>query len=164
MKLFEYTIKELKTLLDKALSVDNSSDFALDKEMQEHSREHGKWAAYYAKAQKLYRLMELDLETITAEVAAEIRQRAKEDGKPLAATAPVYKEMVPTDKRWKDAKTNLIKMQEYVDILGSIDRAFNNRAWLMIRLAKNRDGTLDPHAKGQQRGSSKPVEMEEYEM
>lgn len=164
MKLFDKTMKELKALLDKALSIDDSSDYNLDQELKNHSRNHGEWAAYSAKAQKLYRLLEAELDVIAAEVAAEIRQKAKDSGKPLAATAPIYKEDVPRDKRYKEAKTNLIHMQEYVDLLSTVDKAFNNRAWLLIRLAKNREGSMDPHVKGQKRGRSEPVEMEEYDL
>lgn len=164
MRLFDKTIKELKTMLNKALSIDDSSDFALDQELKNHSRTHGEWAAYSAKAQKLFRLLEAELDVIAAEVAHDLRQQAKDAGKPLAATAPIYKEDVPRDERYKEAKAKLIQMQEYVDLLSTIDKAFNNRAWLLIRLAKNREGSIEPHVKGQKRGKSAPVEMEEYEL
>jgi hypothetical protein len=164
MKLFDKTIKELKIMVDKALSIDDSSAFNLDQELKNHSRTHGEWAAYSAKAHKLFRILEAEMDVTAAEVAAEIRQKAKDAGKPLAATAPVYKEDVPRDKKYREAKTKLIQMQEYVDLLSTVDRAFNNRAWLLIRLAKNREGSIEPHVKGQTRGSSKPVEMEEYDL
>jgi len=163
-KLFDYTIKEMRTLLDKALSVDNSSDYALDEAMKEHSRLHAEWAGLSAKAQKMYRLLELELKTTTARVASTIRNDAKESGKALAVTAPVEKEMVPLNEEWQQANKALFAMGEYVDILTSVERAFNNRAWLLIRLARGREGSVEPSVKGQRRGSSKPVEMEEYEL
>lgn len=163
-KIFDYHIPEMRKLLDKALSIDNSSDYALDEAMKEHSRLHAEWAGMSAKAQKMHRLLEVELKTTTAKLASEIRQKAKEDGKPLAATTPVAKEMVPLKAEWKTAYTNYINMGEYVDILASVEKAFNNRAWLLIRLAKGRESSVEPSVKGQQRGKAKPVEMQEYEM
>lgn len=151
-------------MLNKALSIDDSSDYNLDQELKNHSQLHGEWIAYSAKAQKLFRLLEAELDVIAAEVAHDLRQQAKDAGKPLAATAPIYKEDVPRDKRYKEAKAKLIQMQEYVDLLSTVDKAFNNRAWLLIRLAKNREGSMDPQVKGQKRGKSEPVQMEEYEL
>jgi hypothetical protein len=163
-KIFDYSIPEMRKLLDKALSIDNSSDYALDEAMKEHSRLHAEWGAMSAKAQKFYRLLELELKTTTAQFATDIRQQAKEDGKPLAATTPVAKEMVPLKAEWKTACTNLINMGEYVDILATIEKAFNNRAWLLIRLAKGREASVEPSVKGQQRKKDGAVKMEEYEM
>ncbi len=163
-KIFDYYVPEMRKLLDKSLSIDNSSDYALDEAMKEHSRLHADWGALSAKAQKLYRLLEIDLKTTTAEVASEIRSNAVSQGKPLAVTAPVEKEMVPLNAEWKTACKNLINMGEYVDILSSVEKAFNNRAWLLIRLAKGREASIEPHVKGQQRDGNKPVEMKEYEL
>jgi hypothetical protein len=163
-KIFDYNVPEMRKLLDKALSIDNSSDYALDEAMKEHSRLHAEWGALSAKAQKLYRLLEIDLKTTTAQVATDIRQNAASQGKPLAVTAPVEKEMVPLKAEWKVACKNLITMGEYVDILSSVEKAFNNRAWLLIRLAKGREASVEPHVRGQQRGKNKPVEMEEYDL
>jgi len=163
-KIFDYYIPEMRQLLDKALSIDNSSDYALDEAMKKHSQLHAEWAGMSAKAQKMYQLLELELKTTTAKLASEIRQEAKDDGKPLAATTPVAKEMVPHKAEWKTAYTNFINMGEYVNILSSVEKAFNNRAWLLIRLAKGRDGNVEPSVKGQQRSRGKAVEMQEYEM
>ena len=163
-KIFDYSIKEMRTLLDKALSIDNSSDYALDEEMKEHSRLHGDWGALSAKAQKMYHLLELELKTTTARVASKIRDDAKTSGKALAVTAPVEKEMVPLNEEWQQANKALYAMGEYVHILSSVEKAFNNRAWLLIRLARGREGSIEPSVKGRQRGSTKPVEMQEHEM
>jgi hypothetical protein len=163
-KIFDYTIPQMRKLLDEALYIDNSSDYALDEAMRKHSQLHAEWAALSAKAQKMYRLLELELKTTTARVARDIRNDAKESGRALAVTAPVEKEMVPLNEEWKTANKALYAMGEYVDILGSVERAFNNRAWLLIRLARGREGSIEPNVKGQRRGRSKPVEMEEYEM
>lgn len=161
MKLFKYTAKELKALMDEALSIDNSSDYALDEALKEHSRLHAQWTAIYAQANKQYRLMEIGLETLTAQLVTEIRQRAKDKGKPLAATAPVKKEMVPTDPRWIEAQHKLIEMGEFLDILSCVEKSFNNRAWLLIRLARNREGGIEPSVKGKRRKADGPIEFDE---
>lgn len=163
-KLFEYTVKEMKAKLDGALSVDNSSDYALDKELKDHSRTHGEWSVLAAKAQKLLRLEELQLKQVAASRMAAIRLEALSSGKALAQTYPVEKELLPLDVEWAAAMERYIKIHEFVDILSSVERAFNNRAWLLIRLAKNKEGNFDPEVKGQQRRAAGPVKMEEYEM
>ncbi|MHA2044085.1 MAG: hypothetical protein ACW99G_04785, partial [Candidatus Thorarchaeota archaeon] len=144
MKLFDFSIKELKVMLKKALSADISSDYALDEEMKNHSPLHGEWSALSAKAKKIFRLKEVELESLTAEIVAEIRQKAIDNGKALAATAPVKKEMVPLDDRWKQAQKQHADLGEFVDLLSGIERAMNNRAWLLIRLARNREGNIEP--------------------
>jgi len=163
--LFPYTVEQMKALLDKALSIQDDSDYALDKEIKGHSKAHAEWSALSAKALKLYRLKELELKKLTAEIITEIRLRAKEDGKPLAVTAPIEKEMVPNDIRWQKAYEEYINLGEYVSILSSVERAFQNRAWLLIQLSKGREGTFEPTVKGKKRGyDNKPVELEEYEL
>lgn len=163
-KIFDYTIPQMRKLLDQALSIDTSSDYALDEAMKEHSRLHAEWGALSAKAQKMYYLLELELKTTTARVASAIRNDAKTSGKALAVTAPVEKEMVPLNEEWQQANKALYAMGEYVHILSSVEKAFNNRAWLLIRLAKGREASIEPSVKGQQRGSNKPVEMVQHEL
>ena len=117
-----------------------------------------------AQAQKLLHLAELDLKRTTAEVIRDIRIQAVDDGKPLAQTYPVEKELVPLNERWQLAYKKVINLREYVDILSGIERRFNNRAWILINLAKGREGSFEPSVKGQRRGKGKPIEMKEYEL
>jgi hypothetical protein len=51
-----------------------------------------------------------------------------------------------------------------VDILSGIERRFNNRAWILINLAKGREGSFEPSVKGRKRGKNTPITMEEYEL
>lgn len=163
-KLFRYTVGELKTLLDTALSIDDSSDYAIDRALKGHSTAHNEWAILAAQAQKLLHLAELDLKRTTAEVIRDIRIQAVDDGKALAQTYPVEKELVPLNERWQAAYRKVINLQEYVSILGGIDRRFNNRAWILINLAKGREGSFEPSVKGRKRGKNAPITMEEYEL
>lgn len=163
-KLIGYSTGQLEKMLDGALSIDNSSDFALDEAMKEHSKMHGKWSALSAKAQKFYRLKEMEMKKVTAECISRIRKKYAADGVKLAQTYPIEKELVPLEEEWQEAMQELIEMEEYVNLLSSVERAFNNRAWLLIRLARNREGSFEPDVKGRKRGASGPVEMEEYEL
>ena len=162
-KLFQYTVGELKSLLDTALSIDDSSDYAIDRALKDHSTAHNEWAILAAQAQKLLHLAELDLKRTTAEVIRDIRTQAVDDGKALAQTYPVEKELVPLNERWQLAYKKIINLREYVDILSGIERRFNNRAWILINLAKGREGSFEPSVRGQKRGKGKPVEMDSYE-
>ena len=162
-KLFQYTVPELKALLDTALSIDDSSDFAIDRALKDHSTAHNEWAILAAQAQKLLHLAELDLKRTTAEVIRGIRTEAIDSGKPLAATYNVERELCPLNDRWQEASHKVINLREYVDILSGIERRFNNRGWILIALAKNRDGGFEPTVKGRRRGENKPVEMDTYE-
>ena len=162
MKFFQYSIEELKTLLDKALSIDDSSDYAVDNALKEHSRAHNEWAILAANAQKLLHVAELELKRTTAEVIREIRMEALNEGKALAQTYPVEKELVPLNDRWQEANAKLIHLREFVDILSGVERRFNNRAWILINLAKNRDAGFEPSVQGRKRKGNQPVEMEEY--
>ena len=162
--IFPYSLKELKVLLDKALSIKDSSNYELDQELKEHSRTHNEWAILAAKAQKLLNLEELTLKQTTAEVIADIRKKAVEEGKALAATYNVEKELAPLNERWVRAQEKVIELKEYVDILSGVEKRFNNRAWLLIQLAKGREGEFEPNVKGKKRGESKPMEFEEYDL
>ena len=162
--LFVYSIKEIKAMLNDALVIDDSSDYALDTCIKEHSRKHGEWVALAAKAQKMLRMEELELKKTTAETISKIRGNAVEEGTPLPKTYPVEKELVPLDADWQKAAKKVIELNEYVDILSAVERSWNNRAWLLIRLAKNRDGVVDPVVKGQQREDSTAIELAEYEL
>ena len=163
-RLFQYTIPELKAQLDQALSIDDSSDYAIDKALKEHSRLHNDWAVLAAQAQKLLHIAEIDLKRVTAEVIRDIRKNAVKEGKALAQTYPVEKELVPLNERWQAQNMKVIDLREYVDILSGVERRFNNRAWILINLAKGREGSFEPSVKGRpRRGDSKPIETEEYE-
>ncbi len=162
-KLFTYTVQELRALLDTALSIDDSSDYAIDRALKDHSTAHNEWAILAAQAQKLLHLAELDLKRITAEVIRDIRTSAIDQGKPLAATYNVERELAPLNDRWQAASHKVINLKEYVDILSGIERRFNNRAWILINLAKGREGSFEPSVRGQKRGKNKPVETESYE-
>jgi len=163
--LFQYTPEELKKLLDKALSISDSSNYELDQELKEHSRAHNEWASLAAKANKLLNLEELQLKQTTAEVMADIRRRHVKEGKPLAQTFPIEKELVPLDERWRQAQNKVIELKEFVDILSGVERRFNNRCWLLIQLAKGKDGEFEPSVKGKKRSrQSSVIEMEEYEL
>jgi hypothetical protein len=163
-KLFQYTVGELKTLLDTALSIDDSSDYAIDRALKGHSTAHNERAILAAQAQKLLHLAELDLKRTTAEVIRDIRTEAIDSGKPLAATYNVERELCPLNERWQDASRKVINLREYVDILSGIERRFNNRAWILINLAKGREGSFEPSVKGRKRDKNTPIKMEEYEL
>lgn len=163
-QLFEYSVPELKRMLDKAVSIDNSSGYNLERELLEHTKAHNDWSFLEGKAKELLHLEELKLKQTTAEVIAKIRKQHTESGKPLAQTYPIEKELVPLDLEWQSAMKRVIEMQHYVDVLSGVDRKFNNRAWLLIQLAKSREGEFEPSVKGRKRGASKPIETEEYEL
>lgn len=160
-KLFQFTVPELKAKLDQALSIDDSSDYAVDKALKEHSRLHNEWAVLAAQAQKILHTEELNLKRVTAEVISEIRKDAVKEGKALPKTYPVEKELVPLNERWQLQNLKVIDLKEYVDILSGVERRFNNRAWILINLAKGREGSFEPTVKGRKRGGNKPIELEE---
>ena len=162
-KVFQYTIEELKDLLDTALSIDDSSDYAIDRALKDHSTAHNAWAVIAAEAQKLLHYAELDLKRTTAEVIRDIRLDAINSGKALAATYNVERELCPLNERWQEASRRVINLREFVDILGGVERRFNNRGWILIALAKNRDGGFEPTVKGRRRGENKPLELEEHD-
>ena len=162
-KLFQFTVPELKAQLDQALSIDDSSNYAIDKALKEHSRLHNEWSVMAATAQKILHTAELDLKRVTAEVIRDIRKDAVKEGKALAQTYPVEKELVPLDERWQAQNLKVIDLKEYVDILSGVERRFQNRGWILIQLAKGREGAFEPTVKGRKRGSSKPLDLEETE-
>ena len=162
-RLFRYNVSELRGLLDKALGVDTSSDYAIDKALEDHSVAHNEWAIIAAEAQKLLHLSELDLKRITAEVIRDIRLEAIDNGKPLAMTYNVERELCPLDDKWLTAQRKVINLREYVDILGGVERRFQNRAWLLISIAKGRTESFEPSVRGRKRDKGGPIETEEYE-
>jgi hypothetical protein len=138
-EVFDYTIPQLEKMVRKALNVDDSSGYALDQEIKTQSKNHSEWAFLTAKARKLLRIKELELQQKTAEIVSEIRRDAADEGKPLPKTAPIIKEMVPLDVRWQGLSREVILLNEYVDVLTSLERAWSNRAYLLIRLARTRE-------------------------
>jgi hypothetical protein len=163
-ELFEYSVPELKQMLDRAVSIDNSSGYNLEQELLEHTKAHNDWSFLEGKAKELLDIEELNLKVKTAEVIHKIRRQHAEDGKPLAQTYPIEKELVPLDPEWQAAMKKVIDMRHYVSVLIGVDRKFNNRAWLLIQLAKRREGEFEPTVKGKRRGQGKPIETEEYEL
>ena len=73
----------------------------------------------------------------------------------------ISQDMVP---ELLEADLKVIDLKEYVDILSGVERRFNNRAWILINLAKGREGSFEPSVKGRKRKGDKPIEMEEYEL
>ena len=159
----DYTVKELQAMLDKALAVDDSSEYSLDREMKDHSRAHNEWSGMCAKVNKLLHLEELQLKRVTAERIAAIRRNFyEENGKHLAQTYPVEKELLPLDETWHVAMKRVIDLREYADILSGVERRFNNRAWLLIQLAKGKETDFEPATKGKPRKRGGPLKTEEY--
>lgn len=164
-QLFEYTPSELKNLLDQALSIDDSSPYAIDKAMKDHSRIHNEWSAVASRANKWLNIEELKLKQVYAEEVAKIRKEHAKGGKPLAQTYPVDKELLPLSERWIKANEKIIDLKELVDVLSGVERRFNNRAWLLIQIAKGREGEgFEPTSRGRKRGESKEIQMEEYDL
>jgi len=163
-QLFDYSIPELQRMLDKAVSIDNSSGYNLDQELLEHTRAHNEWSFLAAKASNLLYLEEMRLKQTVAEVIAEIRKEHIDAKKPLAQTYPIEKELVPLNEKWQEVMRRVIDLKQYVDVLSGVERRFNNRAWLLIQLAKGREGEFEPSVKGKKRGQGKPIEVEEYDL
>lgn len=162
-QLFDYTVPQLQKMLDSVLRIEDSSEYSLDSEMKQHSRHHNEWAGLAAKANKMLHLEELELKQLTAEVIQELRQKHLADtGKPLAATYPIEKELVPLDERWVSKQKKIIELREFVDILSGVERRFNNRAWLLIQLSKRTEGDFEPTHKGRKRRQDRAIEMEEH--
>ena len=139
MKIIDYSVGELERILKKALDIDASSDYNLDREIIEHSKAHARWAFLLARAAKEKRLAELDLKSIAAELTAKIRAEYAKNKTPLPKSYNVEKELLPLEKEWKDAVRKVIEHEEYYTVLSSIDRAWHNRAYLLGCLSRNRD-------------------------
>ncbi|NIU83581.1 MAG: hypothetical protein GWN64_08950 [Candidatus Thorarchaeota archaeon] len=164
-QLFEYTIEELEKLVDKALNVDDSSGYALDQEIKTQSKGHSKWIFLAGRAKKFLEDKQLELEYTTAEIAAQIREQAVADGSPLPKTAPVIKEMVPLDQRWQELSKEVIKLNEYVSVLSKLEKTWNNRAFLLIRLARNREAEdLEVKPRTYRRKNIDDVAMKEMDL
>lgn len=158
-KLFQYTIPELRKKVKTALQVNDSSDYEIDKELKNHSEEHADWIFLFGEAKRLHRLAELELQQITARVSAEIRENANP---PLPKTAPVMKEMVPLNSEWKEANRKVIELEEFALILESLCKNWNNRAYLLTKLADRRTETREVRTFDKKK--MKELELEEYDL
>lgn len=117
--------------IENDLAIDK---FNLDEEVQKHSSLFYMYSDKYNEEKKNLSTLELQLDIRTATVASDVRNGRHPKAKEVKVTEGAIKEILETEDELIKLKKEIIGQKAYVQQLGSVVDAFQQRKYMLIKL------------------------------
>jgi len=123
--------------LKKDLQINDEDYFKLNQDFKTHAAKHVDWTIKAAQASKELAQLKMQLKVLSAEITKKHRDDyLKENGKPLAVSFNVEKEVLPLNEEWVELNNQISSAYERLEIARGACQAFEERGYMLREVAK----------------------------